>query len=305
MNRTSDRGLCNLRGLFLRAASLYHLPPMPAPEIPASDETFNRQQTKRQPLYIRMYFDPVYVEFVRFIGYDGKPLPEAEHFLLELEKRYSREKVIDAGEAVSTSEGKAENMTVRLTAEARRLAWQLLGPPPEHKRTDMIAEIIASGERLKPDPKPPDKPKKPRQPRPKKTPDTPASCLPQQYRDAKERHPGMLLLFRMGDFYELFAEDAEVAAKLLGLTLTTRDRTLAMAGFPHHSLETHLRKLLQAGHRVAICEQVDTVRREVTRVVTAGTANDEADATENAAAARRPPASFFSSDSCIYNKERS
>src|SRR5437588_4532590 len=104
----------------------------------------------------------------------------------------------------------------------------------------------------------------------------------QQYREAKERHPGMLLLFRMGDFYELFDADAEVAARVLGLTLTSRDKTIPMAGFPHHALEPHLRKLLQAGHRVAICDQVEDpalakglVRREVTRVVTPGTLTDD------------------------------
>ena len=79
----------------------------------------------------------------------------------------------------------------------------------------------------------------------------------QQYREAKERHPGMLLLFRMGDFYELFDDDAEVAARVLGLTLTSRDKTIPMAGFPHHALERYLRKLLQPGHRVAICDQVE------------------------------------------------
>jgi DNA mismatch repair protein MutS len=104
----------------------------------------------------------------------------------------------------------------------------------------------------------------------------------QQYREAKERHPGMLLLFRMGDFYELFDDDAEVAARVLGLTLTSRDKTIPMAGFPHHALDNHLRKLLHAGHRVAICDQVEDpatakglVRREVTRVVTPGTLTED------------------------------
>src|SRR5207244_9491331 len=91
-----------------------------------------------------------------------------------------------------------------------------------------------------------------------------------QYRAAKEKHPAMLLLFRMGDFYELFGEDAETAHKLLGLTLTTRDRTITMAGFPHHQLEVYLHKLLHEGQRVAICEPVEEslargpIRREVT-----------------------------------------
>jgi DNA mismatch repair protein MutS len=104
----------------------------------------------------------------------------------------------------------------------------------------------------------------------------------QQYQEAKDRHPGMLLLFRMGDFYELFHDDAQVAARLLGLTLTSRDKTIPMAGFPHHALDAHLRKLMQAGHRVAVCDQVEDaglarglVRREVTRVVTPGTLTED------------------------------
>src|SRR5260370_22619231 len=104
----------------------------------------------------------------------------------------------------------------------------------------------------------------------------------QQYQEAKERHPGMLLLFRMGDFYELFDADDEAAARLLGLTLTSRDKTVPMAGFPHHQLENYLHKLIQAGQRVAICDQVEDpalakglVRREVTRVVTPGTITED------------------------------
>src|SRR6202008_4006207 len=104
----------------------------------------------------------------------------------------------------------------------------------------------------------------------------------QQYREAKDRHPGMLLLFRMGDFYELFDDDAEVAARVLGLTLTSRDKPPPLAGFPPHSLALHLQKLLRGGHRVAICDQVEDpalakglVRREVTRVVTPGTLTED------------------------------
>src|SRR3954453_4015483 len=99
-----------------------------------------------------------------------------------------------------------------------------------------------------------------------------------QYQEAKSQHPGMVLLFRMGDFYETFDDDAELAARVLGLTLTSRDKQVPMAGFPHHQLENYLRKLLHAGHRVAVCDQVEDpalakglVKREVTRVVTAGT----------------------------------
>src|SRR5437660_746807 len=92
----------------------------------------------------------------------------------------------------------------------------------------------------------------------------------------------MLLLFRMGDFYELFDDDAELAARVLGLTLTSRDKSVPMAGFPHHALETHLQHLLRKGYRVAICDQVEDpalakglVKREVTRVVTPGTLTED------------------------------
>lgn len=90
----------------------------------------------------------------------------------------------------------------------------------------------------------------------------------QQYHAAKARHPGMVLLFRVGDFFELFGEDAEIAAKHLGLTLTRRDE-LSMAGFPHHSLEQYLQRLLKAGLRVAICEPVErpSASQSVERIV--------------------------------------
>jgi DNA mismatch repair protein MutS len=104
----------------------------------------------------------------------------------------------------------------------------------------------------------------------------------QQYRDAKERYPGMLLFFRNGDFYELFEEDAELGSRLLGITLTRRDKEIPMAGVPHHALDRYLAKLIQAGHRVAICEQLEDaaqakgiIRREVTRVVTPGTLTED------------------------------
>src|SRR5579859_1606459 len=104
----------------------------------------------------------------------------------------------------------------------------------------------------------------------------------QQYREAKARYPGMLLFFRNGDFYELFEEDAELGSKLLGITLTKRDKEIPMAGVPHHALDRYLTRLLQAGQRVAICEQLEEasqakgiIRREVTRVVTPGTLTED------------------------------
>lgn len=106
-----------------------------------------------------------------------------------------------------------------------------------------------------------------------------------QYQEAKRACGDALLLFRMGDFYELFYEDAKTAARLLNLALTSREKgenAVPMAGFPHHQLEHYLAKLIAAGVRVAVCEQVEDpklakglVRREITRIVTAGTVTEE------------------------------
>src|SRR6185295_3849719 len=107
-----------------------------------------------------------------------------------------------------------------------------------------------------------------------------------QYEDAKAACPDALLLFRMGDFYEMFHDDAKTAARVLNLALTSRDKgenPVPMAGFPYHQLENYLGKLITAGLRVAICDQVEDprqaaglVRREVTRIVTPGTVTDDA-----------------------------
>jgi len=104
-----------------------------------------------------------------------------------------------------------------------------------------------------------------------------------QYQQVKAKYPGTILLFRMGDFYETFEEDAKIASKVLGITLTRRGNGAAgevpLAGFPHHALETYLPKLLKAGHRVAVCEQLEDprfakglVKRDVIEVVTPGVA---------------------------------
>jgi DNA mismatch repair protein MutS len=108
----------------------------------------------------------------------------------------------------------------------------------------------------------------------------------QQYHEAKRAAGDALLLFRMGDFYELFFEDARTAARVLGLALTSRDKgddPVPMAGFPHHQLDSYLAKIIAAGHRAAVCEQVEDpklakglVKREVTRIVTPGTLTDDA-----------------------------
>ncbi|MFQ6674303.1 MAG: DNA mismatch repair protein MutS, partial [Fidelibacterota bacterium] len=110
--------------------------------------------------------------------------------------------------------------------------------------------------------------------------------LMHQYFDIKRQHADALVLFRMGDFYETFDDDAKKASKILGITLTKRANGAAadvpLAGFPHHALDSYLPKLTEAGLRVAICEQVEDpklakglVRREVVEVVTPGTAFSE------------------------------
>lgn len=109
-----------------------------------------------------------------------------------------------------------------------------------------------------------------------------------QYHMLKDAHPDCLLFYRMGDFYELFYEDAEIASQVLDITLTKRGKTqgtdIPMCGVPHHSHEPYLAKLIKAGHKVALCEQTETpaeakerggskalVKRDIVRVITAGT----------------------------------
>src|SRR4051794_19859081 len=113
----------------------------------------------------------------------------------------------------------------------------------------------------------------------------PSTPLMRQYTAIKKEHPHALLFFRLGDFYELFFEDAVVAARELQITLTSRNKekgiAVPMCGVPYHAADNYIAKLVQKGHKVAICEQMEDprqakklVRREVTRVVTPGTASD-------------------------------
>src|SRR3984957_16944157 len=112
----------------------------------------------------------------------------------------------------------------------------------------------------------------------------PTTPLMQQYHAVKKQHPAALLLFRLGDFYELFYDDAVVASRLLQITLTARNKekgqAVPMCGVPYHAAENYIARLIRAGHKVAICEQMEVpgpgkkiVRREVIRVLTPGTAS--------------------------------
>src|SRR5437588_1439002 len=109
--------------------------------------------------------------------------------------------------------------------------------------------------------------------------------LMRQYNSIKEQVPNALLMFRLGDFYELFYEDAVTAARELEITLTARNKekgdAIPMCGVPYHAAEGYISRLIQKGHRVAICDQMEDprlakklVKREVTRIVTPGTAMD-------------------------------
>ena len=110
--------------------------------------------------------------------------------------------------------------------------------------------------------------------------------LMQQYYEIKKQNPGCILFFRMGDFFELFEEDAVIASKILGLTLTSRNNGAAgatpLCGFPHHAADRYVPKMVSAGYRIAICEQVEDpklakgiVKRDIVEIISAGTAMDE------------------------------
>jgi DNA mismatch repair protein MutS len=103
-----------------------------------------------------------------------------------------------------------------------------------------------------------------------------------QYQDVKRRFPDYVLLFRLGDFYEMFFDDAEDGARLLGITLTSR-QSMPMAGIPHHAADGYIARLVQAGRKIAVCEQMESpgqgkklLRRDVVRVITPGTITDTA-----------------------------
>ncbi len=113
-----------------------------------------------------------------------------------------------------------------------------------------------------------------------------------QYRELKQKHPDAILMFRLGDFFEMFCEDAEIASRELGIVLTSRDvgpsNKMPMCGVPHHAVDGYIATLVQNGHKVAIADQVEDprvarglVRREVVRVVTPGTLADAVDPAVN------------------------
>ena len=132
-----------------------------------------------------------------------------------------------------------------------------------------------------------------------KNPNLPQTPMMKQYFTIKAENPGALVMFRLGDFYEFFGEDAHIASRELDIVLTARDagreERMPMCGVPHHALEQYLGRLVQKGHRVCVCEQLEDpkavkgiVKRGVVRIVTPGTAmeagQDEDSAIETAQA---------------------
>ncbi len=118
--------------------------------------------------------------------------------------------------------------------------------------------------------------------------------MQRQYQQIKEQNSDCILFFRLGDFYEMFNEDAKVAARELDLTLTSRDRSkpkeeqTPMCGVPYHSVDSYIARLVQKGYKVAICEQMTDpalskglVEREITRIVTPGTVTESCMLDEN------------------------
>ncbi len=244
-------------------------------------------RAEKEVLLRQMYSLAHWIELVRLIGYQTIPMDKARHAIIPLAERFGKERMATACEVLVEIFTQDKEAFARLKPHVRRMAFQILGPEPS---TGTVLPSVASTGPTPDSQKEAKqsrrvetrKAKKPAKAQPAVEDAIPPSngsrdALMQQYRAAKEKHPDMLLLFRMGDFYELFDQDAATAHKLLGLTLTTRDRTLSMAGFPHHQLEVYLHKLLKEGQRVAICEPVEEslargpIRREVTRVVTPGT----------------------------------
>ena len=163
-------------------------------------------------------------------------------------------------------------------------------PPPITHPRNGILKLSVIKEDIKPEPiEPPPLALTPPEPAPaiKPTDSSMADLTPfmRQWTLAKRENPDALLFFRMGDFYELFYDDAVVVSRELQLTLTARDRerTQPMCGVPYHAVEAYLTRLLRKGYRIAICDQMEDpkltkkiVRREVTRVLSPGTALDNA-----------------------------
>lgn len=256
--------------------------------LPAATAEVQLTRAAKEKLLLQMYRLAHWIELIRLFGYRTLPMEQARQAIKPITEKFGKEPVAEACEAMVEISTPDKVPVARLKPHIRRMAFQILGPEPTADVSPAAPPPDPPTTKEPPKRKEPRKTRKPTSPSPK-TENAGAESrnghghvnIMDQYRAAKEKHPGMMLLFRMGDFFELFGEDAETAHKLLGLTLTTRDRTLSMAGFPHHQLEVYLHKLLKEGQRVAVCEPVEEsltrgpIRREVTRIVTPGNIIEE------------------------------
>ena len=205
--------------------------PTPAAEVPLN-------RAAKEELLRQMYSRAHWIELIRLIGYQSVPMDKARQAIKPLSDQYGKEPMASACEVMVEIFTQDKEAFARLKPHIRRMAFQILGPEP---LPSAVTPTVA-GTAPTPDPhtdaeqprrvttRKANKPAKPQA----ATNGAPASAesvsrdaLMQQYRAAKEKHPDMLLLFRMGDFFELFDQDAETAHRLLGLTLTTRAIALA------------------------------------------------------------------------------
>jgi MutS-like protein len=306
--KAKPAGVCNPQMPAGFVFTIHEGGPMNATSQPPPAATAEVQLTRaaKEKLLLKMYRLAHWIELIRLFGYKTLPMDKARQAIKPIAEKFGKEPVAEACEAMVEISTPNKEPVARLKPHIRRMAFQILGPEPT---ADVITAVPP------PDPPTSKEPLKRKEPKKSRKPTSPPApsksenagaeirnghvSIMDQYRTAKEKHPGMMLLFRMGDFFELFGEDAETAHKLLGLTLTTRDRTLLMAGFPHHQLEVYLHKLLKEGQRVAVCEPVEEslargpIRREVTRVVTPGNIieekpNDEEATPSDARPVRQP-----------------
>lgn len=234
------------------------------------------------PVWEKLYRSEPNMELAKEVGYFGKPIPETRQRVDELVKRYGKEAMEKASRDIVRIDTTTEPPTARLTDEIRKVAAQLLGPAPENWETfyryasgQPTPEYEAKMAILQGDKK--EEPVKKKRTRKKAT--IPASGVEkkqshdshkvenagatpapapiiQQWKEAKERHPGMILLFRVNDCYVAYEDDAWTVARALNLGLQARDN-LMTTDFLQKDLELHLKKLIQAGHRVALLDPVE------------------------------------------------
>src|SRR5713101_626403 len=210
---------------------------MPGPEQSPTPE-ISLTRVEKEKLLQKMYTQPHWIALVRLFGYQTLTMDTAREQIKPIAEEFGKEPVADACEVlVEIMPGKEP--VARLKSHIKRMAFQILGPESpsaaiaprtaaaeEPKSESEPQRRLAAKKTRKPAKVPASRPAKAKNERPQTH-----SPIMQQYREAKEKYPDTILLFRIGDFYEIFGDDAETCHKFLGLTLTTRDQMHTMAGF--------------------------------------------------------------------------